>query len=76
MIETLYRGNVMEDTPLPTRYLTVKELATRLRRSTRTIHQYIADGKIQTIQFTSRGARLITIDEVERFERESVKDPK
>jgi excisionase family DNA binding protein len=55
---------------LPPIYLTVKELAERWKRTTRTIRQYIADEKIKTIQIAERGAHLIPLEEVERFERE------
>jgi excisionase family DNA binding protein len=55
---------------VPPVYLTVKELAERWKRTTRTIRQYIADKKINAVQFTERGPHLIPLEEVERFERE------
>lgn len=66
----LQRG-VLMDRPIPHIYLTVKETADRWKRTTRTIRQYIADNKINAVQFTERGPHLIPLDEIERFEREN-----
>lgn len=55
---------------LPPQYLTVKELAQRWKRTTRTIRQYIAEKKLTTVQLVERGAHLIALEEIERFERE------
>jgi excisionase family DNA binding protein len=70
MLETFQERKNMIMT-LPPVYLTVKELAQRWKRSTRTIRQYIADKRINAVQFTERGPHLIPLEEIERYEKEN-----
>lgn len=67
---SMQEGVLMTPEP-PAVYCTVKELAERWKRTTRTVRQYIADGKLKAIQFTDRGPHLVALTEVERFEREN-----
>lgn len=69
MLQTVLEGPIM--TYSDSVYLTVKEVADRWGFSTRTIKQFIYDGKLQALQMSTRGSYRIHINEVKRFELES-----
>lgn len=54
------------------KYLTVKELAHRWRLTSRTIKQYVYDGKLKALKLGPRGDLRIPITEVERYEQENI----
>lgn len=67
----LSRG-VMENHETQPRYLTVNEVADRWRLTTRTVKQYIYDGKLAVLRLGTRGDLRIALAEVERYEKENL----
>jgi len=66
------KGGAMAEQTRPDRLLTVREVAGRLSVTTRTVHRYLADGKLPRVQLSERAVRIREAD-LERFIEDRLK---